>query len=372
MNASLNLNILSISDIHLGHSRVPTEHILTSLEELLSDNERLQNLDLLILAGDVFDSLQGLPEAHIGAIQHFIIRLLRRCYQFNIVLRVLEGTPSHDRGQSQQFVILKEALEIDVDVRYVDAIEIEHHDRLGIDMLYIPDEYHATTEETLQEVQTLLANKGLEQVDLAIMHGMFPHQLPEGLKLPAHDPEAYLKIVRHYIFIGHVHAASQYDRILSQGSWDRLCHGEEEDKGCWLVEIRPEGDSITFIKNPHATIFKTISLMDISEDQVQYALNEVIAECCAGSHLRVQINRDHTGLPVLQSVMDRNPSINWTITSPKRAVDSLAQESLKASIYVPSAINATSIRALMQDRLEQQALDPAIASRILQRLQDMK
>ena len=50
-------NILSISDIHLGNKRTPTEHIIKNLNKYVSNKNVLSNIDLCIIGGDLFDSL---------------------------------------------------------------------------------------------------------------------------------------------------------------------------------------------------------------------------------------------------------------------------------------------------------------------------
>jgi hypothetical protein len=55
--------------------------------------------------------------------------------------------------------------------------------------------------------------------------------------------------------MGHVHTKSQYGQVLYNGSFDRLAHNEEEDKGFFYID-----KSIKFIKNTDATLFKSIDL----------------------------------------------------------------------------------------------------------------
>jgi len=136
----------------------------------------------------------------------------------DICLRVLEGTPSHDRRQSRQFKIVKALLGIEMDLKYVDTLSIEHNEKFDCTFLYLPDEWRGCNEQTKEEVKRLLVQHNLESVDFAFMHGSFPHQLPNIKHIPVHDPEFYLSIVNKYIFIGHIHVMSQYERILAQGS----------------------------------------------------------------------------------------------------------------------------------------------------------
>ena len=92
--------------VGLGHTRTNTFHVVDNLRKALPDNEETAKLDLILLAGDIFDHLLTLPQEEVDEIQAWITELLAICAKYNILLRVLEGTPSHDWKQSRQFVNL--------------------------------------------------------------------------------------------------------------------------------------------------------------------------------------------------------------------------------------------------------------------------
>ena len=88
----------------------------------------------------------------------------------------------------------------------------------------------------------------IEQVDLAMMHGNFKYQLPMP-SIHMHTEEDYLSIVRYYICINHIHTASVYGRILAPGSFDRMAHGEEEDKGYRIYSTENNKDTEFVVLN---------------------------------------------------------------------------------------------------------------------------
>ena len=97
-----------------------------------------------------------------------------------------------------------------------------------------------------------MITSGLTKVDYAVMHGQFDYQLPKHITgMPRHDSQKYLDIVKHYIFIGHIHTHSVYDRIIAQGSFDRLTHGQEEPKG-YVVSIVDDEEKISSLRNTYA------------------------------------------------------------------------------------------------------------------------
>ena len=101
-----------------------------------------------------------------------------------------------------------------------------------------------------------------EEVDIAIMHGQFHYQFPRIKLDSSHDEQEYLNMVKHYIHIGHIHTHSSYDRIIAQGSFDRIAHGEEENKGCVVAKIdttNRENDEWMFLVNDKAMRFITLN-----------------------------------------------------------------------------------------------------------------
>lgn len=178
------INIASISDIHLGHPRTNTYLIVENLYKAFPDNEETAKLDLILLAGDVFDRLLTLPQEEVDAIQMWIAHLLYVCEKYNIILRVLEGTPSHDWKQSRQFANINAAMKKPANLKYVEVLSIETIEELGgLTVLYVPDEWNHDANVTRQQVIDLLKQHGLEKVDVACMHGAFDYQLPIDSKI---------------------------------------------------------------------------------------------------------------------------------------------------------------------------------------------
>ena len=86
------------SDIHLGHARNKAEFIIANLNHCFSNDAYFSTVDLVVLAGDVFDNGMPLSSEDVSHIDMWVAKLLRLCHKHKVMLRVLEGTPSHDRG----------------------------------------------------------------------------------------------------------------------------------------------------------------------------------------------------------------------------------------------------------------------------------
>ena len=308
------LKIASVSDIHLGHRTNKTTDIVKNLRTAFPDNLETGELDIIFIAGDVFDGLLTLDDnPYIADIDLWIGNLLSICSKRNIILRVLKGTPSHDWDQSKRFEIIKQVCKYECDLKYVDNLHIEFIEALGINVLYIPDELESTSEKTLNRVKDMIKSKGLETVDYAIMHGQFEFQLPEFVKAQKHDSSEYLNLVSGLIFIGHVHKSSQFKRIIAQGSFDRLSHGEEEPKGHMRAIRKKDGThEITFIENKNAKKYITVSCLDNSLEDSLTIIEKNVIDLPNDSCVRVELTPENPLSGNMDVLIRLYPTFNWT------------------------------------------------------------
>ena len=374
------LRILSLSDIHLGHRLVPAEHIISSLNKVLHNSEKMQNIDIIFLCGDVWDEGLLLSDPEVGLIQIWIVNLLKLCKRYNILLRVLDGTNSHDRNQSQQFEILNTSLEINANLKYHDKLEIDFISEFNIHVLYLPDEWRGDNEQTKAEVKELLLAANLVQVDYGVFHGNFQHQLPATIKhLAFHDHEFYLSIVKKYIFIGHIHIMSVFERILAQGSFERLAHGEEHNKGLFYVEAYPDNelnDKIVFIVNKNATKFISISIIDLTKHAVELLLKSTIRKVTDNNedytipvHIRVISDKHNSNDDIVNSYKKSYVFIKWTH---KVLLVKTENTTIVPNVYVPVAITNNTIMSLIKTRLISAGTEEHLVTNALNKLNILK
>lgn len=291
----MEIKYLVISDVHLGHPRNKTHEILKSLDIFFNYFSNYSDLDILFIAGDLFDGLIDNYTAEYQDIVMWIHRLMLFCSRNNIKLRVLEGTPSHDWGQCAIFDTLYKVSDIKLDLKYITEIHIEHMEDYNVDILYVPDEATESPDITYNQVSNLLNDNNIDKVDISIMHGMFGYQIPQIKSMQAHDEQKYLDITRYYIHIGHVHIHSEYDRIIAEGSFDRLAHNEEEDKGAVLATINTSTNYMKydFIVNRNSKIFKTISITRCKDlDSAIVRLDKEIFKLPLDSYVRIKSPKD--------------------------------------------------------------------------------
>ena len=346
------LEIACFSDVHIGHRRTPTTNILKSLDNAFKDSD-FNDLDIIFIAGDFYDRLLDLPNNDALLADMWISTFIKKCSKHNVILRVLEGTPSHDRKQPQRFISIAEMTKTDIDIKYMDALSIEYIDSLDINVLYIPDEWNSP-EETLKEVKSLLNSKGLTKVDFAVMHGQFEYQLPSHIKnIPRHSSEEYLKLVKYLIFIGHIHVFSEYKRIIAPGSIDRLSHNEEGPKGHIRVSIDKKGIyKAKFIENELATIYKTIDISNYEISKSLSIVSSIIEEVPNYSYVRIKGNRDHPIFSNIQELSKNYPLINISTNIIKDDEVSEILDISEIPDYVPLIINKDNIEELLLSKID--------------------
>lgn len=347
----MKLKYLVLSDIHLGHNINKTEYIINNLVNYFNKySKELKGLNMIIIAGDVFDKLLvNSGNDYIQSVK-WLIDLMLYCKDNNITLRILEGTPSHDWKQMKSITSIIEKLDLKIDYKYIDTLHIEYLDKYKIHILYIPDEYKNKATDTYKEVLKLLKKNKLTQVDIAVMHGQFNYQLPFQLE-SNHNEQDYLSIVKHFIHIGHVHSHSVYERILAQGSFDRLIHNEEEDKGGMLINIDTEqGNTYKFLVNHNAMIFKTIKFKQESLEDIIKKLDIELKKLPPRSNIRITSEHEEFLSKNIEDIRKRYPTLNIKY---ERSKNKTKKKSLIDDTIIINSFNITkdNIDELLKERL---------------------
>lgn len=361
---------MSLGDVHLGHRLTPTEDIILNLDRYISD-DLLKEIDMLIITGDLFDRQLNNGNDCVNAINRWATTLMYRCSAYNVMIRIVEGTPSHDRGQSIFFLEQKVNAEINVDLGYFDELAIEYNERLGAHFLYVPDKWRPSTDVTLMEVRQLLKEHKLEQVDFAIMHGAFSYQLPSIVKEPTHDEHAYLELVKYHILIGHVHVMTVKERIFAAGSFDRICHGDEIPKGMFFNTVKACGEFTSkFIENRKAKMFVTWDVHGLDTKELMYYVKTHIADLPRFSFIRLRCNPNDVASGDISTFMVNYPKYHWEITfekvkNKKTSVIDVVED-FNLDELIP--IDANSILGLVEETLKEQVSDFDSINKCIKRL----
>ena len=348
------LRLKVLSDIHLGHRRTDTDSIIKNLKKALPDTSESDDLDLIFITGDVFDRLFSLHDPAIYEIHSWFSRLLRMCKRRNIVLRVLEGTPSHDWKQCRLLNNINIDAGINADAKHVSTLSIEHIDSLDIDVLYVPDEWSVDSDDTWKQVQALLVESKLTSIDFTLLHGCYQYQLPPHVQTSTHEPDRYCDITKHYVFTGHVHITSRYKNIIVPGSFDRLAHNEEGDKGDYHITVVDDGDdSVIFVKNKSAKTYLTLDCRGLNVDDALGKVTSTVKSIPPESHIRLQALESDVISGSLDILRKKYPSIRWStkiVSNDKSKNNNIILSDMRAT-YKTVPITKSSIVELVKNQL---------------------
>lgn len=370
-----------VSDIHLGHRRNEAKFIIKNLDAHISNDAHMATIDLLILAGDVFDDLLAFNSEHVPHIKAWVARTLRLCHKYGVILRILEGTKSHDRQQSMIFEAINEIHERNsgshIDLKWVRDVSVEVIEKFNLSVLYIPDEWKHDTADTLDDARAAIAGAGLQKVDLAIMHGQFRYQLPPvaAKDSACHNEQAYMDLVNYLIFIGHIHIHSRWETIVAQGSFDRISHGEEGAKGFVRAILHPDGThEVKFIENIGARKFITVNCPYLEVEENLKLIDRAVEYLPSSSFVRIQSEYGNAILSNMDVLKSRWPLLLWT--TPKADGKGATENELAVisamDVYVPIVIDRHNLKSLMIPRLEKLGLEPEIMGICLDAVSEMQ
>ncbi len=363
-------------DVHLHHQHTPTLFTINNLGTMFdnySSKSPMAELDLIILNGDLFHRLMYYNHEDTSIISNWAKCLVSFCKTNKIELRILKGTPSHDYDQLER---LFEPYFCN-SVRYICNIEVEILPT-GHSLLYIPDEAPANAALALSIVDEIFQQKGISKVDIATMHGAFDYQLPknvpEGTKLKLHDPEEYLKRVKGFISINHIHTASVYKRIVAPGSFDRTAFGEEEPKGGVVFTYDPNGEDshFEFIENKNAHTYKRIVLKTTDPVACIELIDKEVAGLRDNSKVQIRGPKGHPLFTNFEQIqlryvylrMDKDIASNNVIN--EQALQEVT------TTYTPLYIHKDNIASLLLEQLSIKNVDIAVLNKANELLKELR
>ena len=320
------VNIVTMSDIHYGHDKNKTSNIVNNQNAWMSKYKKdIQKADIFIIPGDVFDKLLS-PSSNDSILAYgWLTNLLLFCKENNIKVRILEGTPSHDRKQVMLLDEIIQNLKIEnLDYKYIPILDYEYIEDLDIDILYIPDVWKPTAQEVYKDVLKKLKEVNKDKVDMVVMHGAFKYQMPDIESDQFHDEDVYNDLVNYLIISGHIHDTSTYNKILVPGSFDRLTHTDGlKPKGGYFITIDKSTQQVDmkFLPNNNALPFITI---DITDKDIKYIDNELkrLSKTYVTGHIRFVNKKDNSDKVIyIEEIKRRYPQFRITITSKVKDIE---------------------------------------------------
>jgi DNA repair exonuclease SbcCD nuclease subunit len=225
--------------------------------------------DLVVIGGDITDKAMGLGENATRYLIGFFIDLFTELGKRKIPIVLLRGTISHDREHLKVLKEIHDCGNFGNTLYYVDTLSLGTIPECDLKVLYIPDDLpFKTSDAAIAVVKEQMAERGWDAVDYVFFHGYFQHALPEGIPAPPHCTFSadQFGFVKRAVLCGHVHTRSQHKNVFYNGSFDRLRHGEEEEKGFLYVKDNGKDLKVTFVENARATPFVTIDLTQAKGD----------------------------------------------------------------------------------------------------------
>ena len=252
-------NVAVIADIHFGAIR--PEQLYTELKESFLNFIKDKYLDMIVIAGDFFNSIISLNSQSALKAFKFMRELVEICEKNEIkYVRIIEGTLSHDNLQILNFQNYESNKKIDFKV--ITTVREESLSN-GLNILYLPEEY---MEDPISYYKDYIC-KPSKYYDFIFGHGMFKETSfvkddSESMisKAPIWDSKFLSSICRGPIFFGHIHTSQIIRKhIYYTGSFSRWVYGQEEDKGFYIFTYHMEtGKYLTeFIVNKLARKFDT-------------------------------------------------------------------------------------------------------------------
>lgn len=323
------INIVHLSDVHLGKRAIDPNHIYDNLKLYLYP-KLTKDTDILFITGDFWDTLLYLNNKATLIGLAIISDLNKLAIEFDFLMRVVDGTFRHDREQNSSFTVG----DYTENTRVFSNIAIEHIPKYDIDVLYLPDDlpYENTVMTAIKEIikSTLI---GKTKVDIIAGHGYFEHVLPPGIPhVPnnTYKQSELSKYVKGPIFFGHDHRRTQYKNVNYAGSFERGAHGAEEKKGfnCAVYNKATGETVVEFVENERAVLFKTIDLVryedeeDIDNAVSVYTtwLDEVIESNISGHKIYICIATNNITLAQgLTGYTRDKPNIHVTTKRPNKS-----------------------------------------------------
>ena len=264
-------------------------------------------VDALYINGDLWDENDILASDSMQVAIEFINDLLFICKKNNIAIRVVEGTPKHDRKQSKTLVRLNK--QIGADLKYLEGINVFHDDALNLSVGTVQDEYRPTGKETTKLFKELMKANGYSKLGIIAMHGAFQFQMPNVQIDSNFDEKVWIKLAKYCICIGHDHNQKTYGIIRVTGSTDCLSHGETGDKGITVVDFREEDCLAYFVVNPHPCPYLTVDGADREDDDIVAEVEEKVKYLSTVKHgkqgrLRVTYPHDSDARVLIRALSD--------------------------------------------------------------------
>jgi len=240
-------------------------------------------IDMIVISGDLIHKELRFSSESARIMLGCLSRTVDICERFNIQLRLMKGTATHDRSQIETISVMF------MDKPHFKTVTTATTEEVFPDfkVLYIPEEYPASQKDFYAET---IYNAPDKAYDMVFFHGTFDFQAFQSQMYESEMPiesapifksDDIIRITKGIATGGHIHTACDYKKkIYYHGSFSRQGQGEPQAKGFNYYQYdQSTGDTeVNFIENEKAPIFKTIDVERIFADysgNIELAMKEI-------------------------------------------------------------------------------------------------
>lgn len=354
---------ISFGDVHLGLPSNPAPRIIANIRKWLHPVIQKGDIDVVFIAGDLFDRLLFLNDPFIGEIDTWLVEFITLCALTNTELICLEGTPRHDRKQSKRLEHLHALFSDKCKFRYIQTLSIEYVESIRQYVLFVPDVIRDSAQTTIRDIRALMNDLGLSSVGTAVMHGAFKYQLPI-IDKHSHDEADYESLVENVILINHVHNFSHRGKIIAPGSFDCTAHGFKGPFGAVEVTFSDGGMSFRRIINKTAMPYVKVKLLD-GADKIDKAVTKAIEMAMGGvPNVKVLFPLTAENKSLYESYREKYPGVRWDVEAIVTASEEKKTKALAMMDLTSIELTKENIVSIVADKLRRNGLTAVETSRL--------
>lgn len=365
------------SDEHNLHPNTPTKHILGNLSQAynLCDADKM---DMEVWGGDLCHRSVHTSDPDYVLLQRWVKDYLYRCHEEKRIVRIIEGTSSHDWTQPKMFELLKP--KGSPYIKYIDTLSIEYIDKFDIHVMYVPDNFGKKPKsEVYEDAIKLLAEHNLKQVHFIFLHGAWDFNNPDPLnkhKDSIYDSNQWSQLASLGIFSGHIHKPSHKDNIWSSGSFDRTAFNEMHPKGAYQVYFdKDEMLDPVFYENKNAMIYDGLKITpETTSKEIIKLLDRYLDKLpMKGANIRLYNGKAEVVNPIIKEYQYSHPQYTFSAKNADELGTSSSDVLYEIKDYVKFTITEENLednlfRFMDKEFKTRPELDKAFASKLLKEL----
>lgn len=321
----------SSGDQHFGkedNDRLYKELSVNFLDKIMKANDVGELPNVIFLDGDLFHKIIRFTDQSGRLVINFIERLLYLTDMFNIQLRIIKGTRSHDYNQLNMlhnyeatypnFRIYETATKEEITL-------LNHPNKdLKLKTLFLPEEYPKDKETFYKEFMDDHYDtiQGHGTIDFVNIPGSnYQSDFESDMKTaPIWDSKKLIDLSDGPIIFGHIHNFTKYkNKIYYTSSFTKYSFSDKGDKGFLKVTMDPDDRTnynVERIINDKAPTYAIINIdeenFETAEEKVAY-INQMKKEY---DHVRIDSD-DPDNVKIIKKIVEHNPEIKVKLKNKK-------------------------------------------------------